>query len=198
MVPKDSKVKSGADLTGKVIGINGLRDLQQVEMMGWIDKHGGNAKSVQFVEVPFPEMGAALQQHRVAADAPVEPFVSTDKAVGTVIGDALEGVAPRFMILGWIANDSYLSAHPDLVQKFVTAIREANAWANSHEKESAAILVKHSKVPPSIADSMARAEYGANLEPAMIQPVIDLALKYGVITKPLTANDLIWKGPAGR
>jgi NitT/TauT family transport system substrate-binding protein len=198
MVPKDSTVKGGADFNGKVVGINGLRDLQQLEAMGWVDKHGGNAKNVQFVEVPFPDMGAALQSHRVAADLPVEPFVTASKDQGKVIGDALEGVAPRFMILGWIVNESYANAHPEIVTKFANAIRDAAVWSNAHEKESAAILVRHSKLSPAIAQSMARAEYGTRLDPAMIQPVIDAAHKYGFLPNPLSANELIWRAPGAR
>jgi NitT/TauT family transport system substrate-binding protein len=47
-VAKDSPIKTAADLNGKTIGVNGLRDLQQLCAMSWMDKHGGDSKTVQF------------------------------------------------------------------------------------------------------------------------------------------------------
>lgn len=196
MVPIDSKAKSGADLNGKTVAINGLKDLQQLEAMGWIDKHGGNSKTVRFVEVKVPEMGAALQSHRVDAALTIEPFVTASKSYGKVIGVAPQGVANRLMLVGWFASEKWLAAHPAEAAKFASAIREANAWANAHQKESAAILTGNTKLSPALASTMARSTYGINLDPAVIQPVLDAALKYGVIAKPLAAAELIWRAPA--
>jgi NitT/TauT family transport system substrate-binding protein len=198
MVPKDSTIRSGADLNGKTVGINGLRDLQQIEAMGWIDKNGGDAKTVRFVEVPFPQMGGALEAHRVDADLPVEPFVTADRAVGRVIGQAPQGVAPRLMIVGWFASDAWLAAHPDLAAKFVDAIDKANAWSNAHQKETASILVRYTKLSASVAGTMARSTYGTSLDPALLQPVLDAARHYAIIDKPISASDLIWRAPSAR
>ncbi len=195
MVAKDSKIASAADLNGKTVALNGLKDLQQICAMSWIDRHGGDSKTVKFVEVPFPQMGGALEAHRVDAALPVEPFATTAKASGRVIGDVLDGLAPNFMIVGWLANDSWLKTHADVATRFVAAIREASVWANAHEKESAQILLKNSKLDPSVAETMARAIYGTELDGKLIQPVLNGAIKYGVIDKPVTPADLIWTAP---
>ena len=195
MVSKDSPAQKASDLNGKTIGVNGLRDLQQICAMAWADKHGGDAKTLKFVEVPFPQMGGALEQKRVDAAMPVEPFVSADKATARSLGSVLDGVGSHYMIVGWLATDSWLAAHPDLAARFASAIAKAAMWANAHEKASAAILVKNSKLDPAVADSMARAVYGTQLEPGLVQPVIDAALKYGIIDKPIPAAELIWTAP---
>jgi NitT/TauT family transport system substrate-binding protein len=196
MVAKGSPIKTGADLNGKTIGVNGLRDLQQIEAMGWVDKHGGDSKTLKFVEVPVPQMTGALESHRVDAALPIEPFVTAGKNVATVIGEAPDGVAPRYMVVGWFASDAWLNAHPDLAAKFATAMRQAAVWANAHQKESAAILVRNSKLSAETANTMARATYGLALDPALIQPVIDDAVHYGILSKPLSASELIWRAPA--
>ena len=195
MVGKDSPIQKAADLNGKTIGVNGLRDLQQICAMAWVDKHGGDAKTLKFVEVPFPTMGSALEQNRVDAAMPVEPFVSADRATARSLGNVLDGVGARYMIVGWLATDTWLAAHPDVAAKFASAIAKAAVWANAHEKESAAILVRNSKLDPATADVMARAIYGVQLNAALIQPVIDAAVKYGIIAQPVPASDLIWTAP---
>jgi len=43
---------------------------------------------------------------------------------------------------------------------------------------------------------MGRAVYANALDPATMQPVLDNAVKYGMLDHPLDANELIWKPPA--
>jgi NitT/TauT family transport system substrate-binding protein len=194
LVAADSTIRTGADLNNKTIAINGLKDLQQITAMAWVDKHGGDSKTLHFVEMPIPQMAAAVEAHRVDAALDVEPFVSSAVAQrqGKVIGDVLDGVAPRFMVVGWLALDPWIQAHADTVARFATAMRQAAAWANTHHRESAAILVRNTKVPASVADTMARAQFGQTLDAAMIRPIVDAAVKYGVLAQPVDPNDLIW------
>ncbi len=195
MVSKDSPIQKASDLNGKTVGVNGLRDLQELCVRAWTDKHGGDSKTLRFVEVPFPQMGGALQEKRVDAAMPVEPFVSADRATARMLGNALDGIGSHYMIVGFLSTDSWIAAHPDVAARFASAIAKAAVWANTHEKESAAILVKNSKLDPSVAATMARAVYGTKLDPSLVQPVVDAAVKYGIIDKPVAASDMIWVAP---
>ncbi|HEY5341949.1 MAG TPA: ABC transporter substrate-binding protein, partial [Candidatus Aquilonibacter sp.] len=154
MVLKDSPIQKASDLNGKTIALNGLKDLQQLCAMAWVDKHGGDSKTLKFVEVPFPEMGAALVQKRVDAAMMVEPFVSAGRATGRSIGEDLDGVGTNYMIVGWVATDSWLATHADVAARFQSAILKASVWANSHKKESAAILLRHTKLKPEVVEAM--------------------------------------------
>jgi NitT/TauT family transport system substrate-binding protein len=195
MVRKDSPIKSGADMNGKTIAINGLRDLQEIEAKGWVDRYGGDSKTVKFVEIPFPAMGGALEQNRADIIFPTEPFSTADQSVGKQIGIAFDGVAPRFMLLGWFANEAWLSTHGDVAAKWVRAIREASIWANAHHAESAKMLAAHTRVTEDVADKMVRATYGLDLDPTQLVPVLDLALRYGLIDRSVPVSELIWRAP---
>jgi NitT/TauT family transport system substrate-binding protein len=194
LVATDSTIRTGADLNNKTIAINGLKDLQQITASAWVDKHGGDSKTLHFIELPIPQMAAAVEAHRADAALDVEPFVSGARAQGQgkIIGDVLDGVAPRFMVVGWFALDPWISAHADAAARFAAALRQAAAWANAHHAESAAILVRNTKIPASAIDTMARAQFGLTLDPAMIRPIVDAAVKYGVLDRPVDVNDLIW------
>jgi NitT/TauT family transport system substrate-binding protein len=194
MVAQDSTIKPGAGMNGKLIAINGLKDLQEIEARGFVDKFGGDSTTVKFVEVPFPAMGGALQEKRVDIIFPTEPFSTANTTVGKVIGDAFDGVGPRFMLLGWFAAESFLAKNAATATKFVSIMREASTWANSHQTESAVMLSNHTKMPAEIASKIVRATYGLTLDPSMLTPVLNLASRYGLIAQPVAANDLIWKG----
>jgi NitT/TauT family transport system substrate-binding protein len=195
MVAVDSPITKGSDLNGKTIGISGLKSMQQVSAMSWVDTHGGDSKSLKFVELPFPQMGAALAQHRVDAVTSVEPFASSFKGTARTLGNALEGIAPTFMELGYYAPTAWLQANPGVAARFVAVLHQTAVWANAHQKESADILVRYAKLDPAVVSTMARATYGTTLSAAMIQPVIDASAKYGVTDKVFPAGDLIWQAP---
>jgi ABC-type nitrate/sulfonate/bicarbonate transport system substrate-binding protein len=195
MVSKSSSITSAAQLNGQVIGVNGLKDLAYLSAMSWLAKHGADNTSVKFIEVPYPEQGAALDAHRAAAIVPTEPFTTVAKPNGRILGNALDGIAPQFMILGWAATDAWLQSHSAVAAKFATAIARASVWANAHHRESAAILARQTKVDLSVVQSMTRATYGTEVRPELIAPVIDAAVKYGVVAHPVPADDLIWHAP---
>ena len=195
MVLKDSPLRPGPSLNGKTIAINGLKDLQEIEARGWIDKFGGDSSTIKFVEVPFPAMGGALQEKRADIIFPTEPFSTANATFGKVIGDAFDGVGPRFMLLGWFASNTWLAGHADVAAKFASAVRQASEWANGHQSESAQMLANHTKVPLAVAHKIVRATYGLTLDPTMLTPVLDLAVRYGLMTQPVAATDLIWRAP---
>ncbi|MGA2394146.1 MAG: ABC transporter substrate-binding protein [Candidatus Lustribacter sp.] len=195
-VPLASPIHTAADLNGKTVAVAGIKGMLQIATMAWDDKHGGNGKSLQFVEVPFPQMDAALAQHRVDAVVLTEPFATAASADTRVIGSAEDGVASSFMTLGWFATGAWLKANPDAATRFVAAIREAAIWGNAHHKESAVILSKYSKMSQAVVDAMGRSVYGIDLDPKLIQPPLDVAYRYGFLDRPVSAADIMWTPPA--
>lgn len=194
MVAKASDITSAAGMNGKTVGVNGLRDLQQLCAMSWIDKHGGDSKTVKFVEIPIPQMAAALDTKRVDVGMPVEPFVTASLSAGVTrsLGNVLDGLAFPYMIIGWLATDAWLQANPAVAVQFVKAMREAAVWGNAHHKESADIIARIYKLDPDTVAKMNRATYGTTLDPKLMQPVIDGALKYGILATPVSAADMMW------
>ncbi len=92
MAAQNSTVKSGADLNGQTVAVNGLRDLTQYEMQAWIDQTGGNVGSVKLIEIPFSEMATALVAGRVAAAILAEPAWTAALATCRVVGNGSAAV----------------------------------------------------------------------------------------------------------
>ena len=195
LVKSDSPFKSAADLNGKTIGIAGIKTMQQVAMASWVDHHGGDSKSLKFVEVPFPQICSAVQSGHIDAGLTVEPFITTCGSALRSLGNVLDGIAPRFIAVAYAASSAWLAANPDLAKKFVAALNKAGAWGNAHPKESADILVRYAKLDPAVANSMARATYATSLDPALLQPVIESSVKYGAMDQSVPAAQMIWTAP---
>ncbi len=194
-VLKDSPLKSATDLNGKTVGIVALKTMQHAAALAWIDKRGGDSKSVKFIEVPFPEMGAALDTHRVDAALPTEPFTTSLRPRVRSLGGQWEAMKMPFPIFAFFATEAWLAAHADVAVTFAGVIRQTAVWANAHRKDSALMLAKFANLDPQLAVTMGRSTYGTSLDPATIQPIVDIQVKYGMMTAPIDPNDLIWKGP---
>jgi NitT/TauT family transport system substrate-binding protein len=194
VVAKDSPLQSAASFNGKTIAITGLADLTYYGTKAWIDRNGGDTASIKWVELPFPEMAAAVATHRVDGAMIAEPFLEAAKSQVKFVAPVDDAVAPRFMSTGWIATDAWIKAHPVEAAKFAEIMRQTAVWANAHQKESAQILLHHTRITAETAATMSRVTYATTLDPKLLQPSIDAAAKYATTPMRVTpATELIWR-----
>jgi NitT/TauT family transport system substrate-binding protein len=191
VVAAGSPIHDGKDLSGKTVGVTALRSIDQIATDLWIDHHGGDSSAVRLVEVPQSAMAGAVAEGRIDAAMVGEPALSAGIASGNVrlLGRAYDAIAPHFIVAAWFATEDWANRNPETVRAFAAAINAASAWAFAHPEQAAAILQKYMKVTFTSAH-----EYHARtLDPALIQPVIDGALRYKILDTPMDARDLIWK-----
>ena len=192
-VAKNSTIKSGKDLENKTVAGNGLRNITQIGADAWMDKDGADSSKMRFIEMPFPQMGAALEAGRIDAAVIAEPELSTAVANGArIIGQPYSAINKQFLIGGWFTTSAWAKAHPDDTKRFVSAILEAGKWANGHRAESARILEKYTKI--KVSPAMRRTTYAERLNVADIQPLIDAAAKYKSLKSAFPASELIAPG----
>jgi NitT/TauT family transport system substrate-binding protein len=194
MVGKNSTVKTAADLNGQTVAVNGLRDLTQYEMQAFIDRNGGDVKSVKLIETPFSEMAVALESGRVAAGILAEPFWTAALATCRVLGNGSAAVGNHYMVTGWFASADWLAKNGATAKRLQAVMLQIAKWANANRAETQVIVPKYTKITPEVAAHMVRAVIGdTKPDAALIQPVIDVAVKYGGM-QSLPASDLIWQG----
>jgi ABC-type nitrate/sulfonate/bicarbonate transport system substrate-binding protein len=190
-VTQNAPIRTAKDFNGKTVAVNGLKNVNQIPTQAWIDKNGGDSKSVKFVEMPYPQMPVALDQGQVDAAALAEPFITFNHGKYRIISLGDAGIGSRFLVSGYVATAAWAAAHPEIVRKFAQVMRDTADWANKNPKLSAPILVKYAKLNPDVAQNMARTLYGDRLDPALLQPVIDATARYDVIPKPFPAREII-------
>jgi NitT/TauT family transport system substrate-binding protein len=195
-VRKDSPIRTGANLNGKTIGINAVKTLQHAAVLLWIDKHGGDSKTVRFIEMTVSEMPAALDSGRVDAVLPGEPFTTMMRVNSRSLDSQYASMKLPIPVFGIFSTDDWLAAHGDVAAKFVGAVRRAALYSNAHHNETAPMLMRLTKVDSQLATTMGRMAYGTNLDAATLQPIIDVLLQYGMLAKPIDANDVLWQGPS--
>jgi NitT/TauT family transport system substrate-binding protein len=192
----DSSFRTGKDFDGKTIAVSSLNDLSSVSVDTWIDKTGGETKSVRFVELPVSAMQAAVIEHRVDAAFMLYPALAEALLSGKVrvVSVPYDAIAPFFVLSGWFTTTDYATKHPDIIRKFVDVMYRAAAFANSHPADTAQMMSELTKVPMSIYATMSRVGAATATNPRDWQPLIDAAAKYGVIPHAFPAKDFIWTG----
>jgi NitT/TauT family transport system substrate-binding protein len=161
----------------------------------WIDKNGGNSKSIKWLELPFPSMAPALAAHRIDAATLAEPYVSDAKSVARIFADPMDAIAPTIPATTWFANGNWLATQPAVAAKVVDTLRRAAIWANGHPKEAGDILLKYTAIKPETLNVMTRSTFGVDIVPSEIQALIDTGVRYGDVDHALKAADIIWKAP---
>jgi NitT/TauT family transport system substrate-binding protein len=192
LVAANSPIRTAKDLDGKIVAGSGLGTISGYAPRAWIEAGGGDFTTVKFVESPFPQMQPALDAGRVDAIAIAEPFLSIARKTDRVIGSPYDAVAKEFLISAFFTTSSWAKDHPDLINRFISAIHEAAVWGNANHAKSAEILLKYAKLDPDVAANMVRIHYGERLNPALMQPVINVAAKYGKFPE-FAADELIYK-----
>lgn len=194
VVAKNSTIRGPRDFAGKTVAVSGLQNIGQLSVEAWLDKNGGDSKSVKFIEMPTTAMIGALESGRIDAMELAEPLL--DEALahgGRTLGTGYTAIGNEFAIAVWFCTKAFAAAHPDVVQRFAGAMAEAARWGNTHQTESAKIVEKYSKVV--VDPSMPRVVYGERLNASQVQPVIDTSAKYHAIRAPFPATDLFAFGP---
>jgi NitT/TauT family transport system substrate-binding protein len=188
----DQPYKTGSDLNGSTIGVPALNDLNGLVISAWVDQHGGDSKTLKFVEVPNSAIQAALLEHRVAAAALQQPELTAALESGKMrkLGLPYSAVSDNFVFGSFFANADWAAKNPAAAKAFAKVTLEAAAYTNTHHKETEQLMADESKLPIETIHKMARVEAATKNDPQLIQPLIDAAAKYHFIPAAFPAKDL--------
>ncbi len=192
IVRADGPLKSGADLNGKTVGVSALNDYFSLAARAWTDRHGGDSTTVKLTEIPMSQARAAVETGRIDAAIVVQPFFQEAAADSKVriIGDPSGAIAPHLMQSAWFTSTDYATKNPDVIDRFMRAMREAATYVNGHHAETADIVPKFMKV--DVEPLKVRIPMGVRFNPTQMQALIDTQARYKMIPATIDARDLIY------
>jgi NitT/TauT family transport system substrate-binding protein len=192
-VGKNSAIKTAKDLEGKTVAVNTLNNIVHLMAMAWVDKNGGSAAKVKFVELPFPQMEAALSAGKVDAISVHEPFVTAAMQKGGVrtLAEPWGEVLPKFLIASWFASEKWIAKNRKNAQAFVRAINRGIDAIHADPDGSRATMVKWAGLKPELAGKIGLPVFEKGVSEKDLQATIDLTQKYKLISKSIKARDVI-------
>ncbi|MEU6347766.1 ABC transporter substrate-binding protein [Streptomyces sp. NPDC047072] len=193
LVPKDSDIKTLADLAGRKLAVNVLNNVQSLTFNEILEKQGVAAPVYR--QIPFPQMGAALEKGQVDAVHAVEPFDSSiqDELGARVLVDGDSPPVQGIPLSGYITTSRFAGKNAETLAAFQRAIRAAVKLADADPSLVRNVLPTYTKVTKEQAAKIDLPVYPAAMDGTQIARITQLMEKQKMLKKPIDPNTLLVK-----
>jgi sulfonate transport system substrate-binding protein len=193
LVPKDSALKSVADLRGKKVALNKGSNVHYL-LVKALEKAGLRYTDIQPVFLAPADALAAFTRGAVDAWVIWDPYeAAAEASTGARILTDGTGLVANHQF--YFSSKTFLSDNGKAVDAVLAALNEADDWTKNHIDEVAAQLSPSVGLPASVlASSLKRESYG--IRPvsdeviASQQRIADTFVALGLLPKAITVSDL--------
>ncbi|MEI7464027.1 MAG: sulfonate ABC transporter substrate-binding protein [Burkholderiales bacterium] len=194
VVPKDSPLKSVAELKGKKVALNKGSNVHYL-LVKALEKAGVAYTDIQTVFLPPADARAAFERGAVDAWAIWDPFLAAaEKQIGArVLTDGRSLVSNHQF---YLASRPYADKNPQVVAAIIDELVKLDAWAIKSAKDVAVVLAPQIGLDVSIAELAAsRFAYGIKpITPAVAaeqQKIADAFFDLKLIPKAIRVADAL-------
>jgi NitT/TauT family transport system substrate-binding protein len=198
MVRKDLPVKDLRGLRGKTFAIPSKYSNQNLVIHKLMEDQGVGPDEIKFVEMPPPDMPGALAAKAIDAYFVGEPFPAKAEMDGSgrVLYHAKD-IWPHFISCVLVVHEDLIRERPEVVRDLVRGIAESGEWAETHRLDAAKVAAPYFRQDEKLVRYVLttppdRVSYRM-LTPtdAELQKIEDMALKAGILTKPVPIKELV-------
>ena len=168
MVRKDSDIRDIRDLRGKTVAIPNRYSNQYLIIFKALRERNMDIKDLRTVEMPPPDMPAALENRSVDAIIAGEPIMASTQLAG--YGRALfmtKDVWPEFISCVLAVREDAINNRRDEVQRLVDGIARSGMWLDS-DKDDPSKAANHRKQAAQFVGK----KYFGNQDPRLIEFVL--------------------------
>ena len=146
MVHKESKIFQTTDLRGKTVAVPGRYANQRLILFRELKKAGMTLADIKIVEMPPPDMPAALLSRSVDAITSGEPFMGQTEldGYGRVLFQ-VKDVWPGFISCVLAVQEDAIRDHREEIQRLVNGIAASGKWIDQsmeHRMDAAEFVAK--------------------------------------------------------
>ncbi|MBV6319757.1 sulfonate ABC transporter substrate-binding protein [Duganella violaceipulchra] len=162
VVPKDSKIRSLADLKGKKVVLNKGSNVHYL-LVKALEKAGLAYKDIEAIYLPPADARAAFERGSVDAWVIWDPFLAAaEKQLGArVLADG-KGLVSNHQF--YLASRSYAEKNPEIVRIVLDEIAKVDAWGEKNQKEVAVILAAQTGLAVDVV-ALAASRYAYGVKP---------------------------------
>lgn len=151
VVSKD--INEVADLKGKTFAIPHRLSTHNVLLYKMLKENGLTVNDLNIVELPPPEMPAALSEGRISGYIVAEPFgaISVASDNGKVLFES-QDLWNSSVCCGLVLRNDFIESNPTVAAEFVKEYIRAGERAESKDPEVLDTAAKYMKVEPEVLD----------------------------------------------
>ena len=198
VVPKDSAIKTLADLKGKKIALNKGSNVHYL-LVKALEKQGLKYTDIQPVYLPPADARAAFERGAVDAWVIWDPFLAAvEKQSGARLLVDGKGLVNNYDY--YLAERGFAEKHPQVVQALFNDSLAQAAALKANIKAAAAVIAPLQGLEPEVVEkSLARYQFGVKpLTPQVAaeqQKIADAFLALGLIPKAIRVADALPGAP---
>jgi len=190
-VANDSAVHTAKDFEGRTIAVSTLGAVSADSLQVWLAQRGADVAKVHLIEMPQGTMVPAVARGTIDGALLGEPNITMEHGAVRDVGHPMDAVSAEFCVTTWVATRTWIAADRAREEKVVGEIYATARWANAHEEQTLPLLARVNKQDPNDLRGMARVQYATSLPIAYLQPVLDMAVKFKQIERPMKAEELM-------
>jgi NitT/TauT family transport system substrate-binding protein len=192
VVTKDSPIRTAADLAGKRVAVNTLNNINTTTVNKAVRDAGGDPSKISYVELPFPDIAAAVAKGDVDAGQIVEPFLTIAKNQGErEVTSNYAATDPKLTVGMYFSSTGYQQQHADIVKKFTAAMQESLTYTGTHPDAARAILSSYTKIDPSVGQAATLPAWPTDIDRSSVQLLSDLAFQDKLVATKVNVSTLL-------
>jgi len=196
LVPKDSPLKSVADLKGKKVALNKGSNVHYL-LVKALEKAGVKYTEIETVFLAPADARAAFERGAVDAWVIWDPFQAAAEVAtqARTLVDR-EGIVSNYQF--YFSSQKFIAADPKIVDVVLSQLSEVDSWAKTDIKAVAELLSPSVGLPvPVLELALKRQSYGIRpVNDTVIaeqQQVADTFFALGLLPKPIKISDVARK-----
>lgn len=187
-----SDIQDADDLAGKSVAVNTLRNIGPVLVNKSLEERGVDHEQIEYTEIPFPEMLAAVEQGSVDAVWLVEPFstLARDQGANVLVQPYVEAMPGR-SIATYFTSASYAEENPAVVEGFRRALERGTEFAAENPDVARETLLTYTEIPEEVAERMVLSVFTTEVNPDDFRYLSDLMQRYGLMEGSPDIDELL-------
>ncbi|WP_375001080.1 ABC transporter substrate-binding protein [Aeromicrobium sp. CTD01-1L150] len=187
-----SGIDEPADLAGKSIAINTLRSIGDLTIREVVREAGGDPDSIDFVELGFPDMPAALESENVDAVWVPEPFLTgLQQGTGQLVGYTSQLAVPGMPMQYTFTSEEIVASEPELVESMTAALEKTLEYADENPDEVRVAAAELTEIPLEQLEESGTEAFGTDLRRDQITRLGELMAIEGWISEAPDVDGLL-------
>lgn len=197
-VNPSANIASPKDLVGKKLAVNTLNNTGELSIKSVLKEQGVDPAQVQFIEMPFPDMTAALQRGAIDAAWAVEPFQTGMTEAGmTKLFSNFSGKTATAPLAGIAMTEKFVKDNPNTAAAFARAVEKANAELAQNPEVVREMVPTYTKTTAEVAGKMTLPTWAAGYPTAdKLQVWNDVMVDLGALQQPVDLKDIVYSPDA--
>jgi NitT/TauT family transport system substrate-binding protein len=172
--------------------VNNLQNIGTVAINAVLEDAGVDISTIQYLELPLPDMAAALSAGDVDAIWQVEPFQASALATGArVLFPLFSGPVEGMPVAGWLTTEQYAQENPEVVESFRAAMSGAMGELTDNRERLVELVPTYTQVPAEVVEQVELPHWDVEADAAQLQEMSDLMLEYGILSEEFDVDTII-------